>query len=89
MESTFRQLLRLRPRQDNCKRCLWPESKLLTRKLPWSRLNLLPCQPIQNQSNKKKMTVTSKLLRRSRPRWLLPKLLWIKVFKRLIIEFNK
>lgn len=58
----------------------------MIKKLPWSRNNLPPCQPLHHQLNKRRMMVTSKLSRKSKPRWLLLKLQWIRVFRKQIIE---
>lgn len=84
-ESIFKLLLRLRLRPHSSKRCLSLENKLLTKRLPWSRLNSLPCQLSQpNQLNKKKMMDISRPSKKSRQRWPPLKPRWIRDFNKLI-----
>ena len=89
MESTFKLWPRPRLRQDNCRKCLLPVRQQLIRKFKWSKKNWLVSQLHHHQLSRRKMMVTSRLLRKLRLKWLLPKLLWTRVLQRQIIEFNR
>jgi len=88
-ENTSKLLLRLRLKQNNYKKCLLLERQLLTKKLQWNKRNWPASQQHPLQLSKKRMMVILRLLKKSRLKWLLPKLPWIKVYKKRIIELPR
>ena len=88
MENIFKLLQRRRRKPDSCRRCSSLVSKLLIRRLLWSRNNWQECQQLHHHQAQL-MTVTKKLLKKLKLKWLLLRLLWTKDFRRRTIEFNK
>ena len=87
MVSTSKLLLKLRKKPHNFKLCWLPVKLLLNKRFKMNKKNLPDNLLLQlNQLSKKKMMVTLKLLKKLKQRWLLPKLQWTKVYKKLIIE---
>jgi len=90
MESISPLLLRLEHKPSKCKWSLRLEKPLLSRKFKCNKNRWPTSQQFQlSQLNRKKMMDISRLSRRSRLRWLLPKLKWTLVLSKPIRELNK